>query len=225
MRDDLNHARVDAGQHRATLYVPPDVREPAPTLWFLHGASEAALGDDGEPQPRTVVERHHTPAWHALHGSPWLRDVLVVCPQLDRRRAWTADDAAWVDELFEDCVRRGYADADRQWLTGFSVGGSGVFLLADALRGRWSALWPVDPSLTATTPLPSPDTRIWLDHGRDRAHIVNDEVLDAFKAGAGLQEVTADGADGARAWRDLGTDHIATSVCAYSGAQVYDWLR
>jgi predicted peptidase len=171
-----------------------------------------------------------------------LRAFLVVCPQLEKRRPWEATDAVWVDELLAEIVaQHNGGDRSRVYLTGFSYGGEGVFILADALQNQWNwgALWAVDPALRKAmgarpaTPSPALNARVWIHHGRDhelgprtdktRQHVTSDE-LGEFLGRAGLGHPWNPVALGERRLTVMNTSHAETRNAAYSDAYVYRWL-
>ena len=106
-------------------------------------------------------------------------------------------------------------DPTRTFLTGFSFGGNGVFDLALAQPGTWSAIWAVDPT---RVPPRRPVMPIWLSFGeiaRHRKQIFID-VLDLKPAGV---DPSAPGV-----FDDTGQDHVGSARLAYQSEQIYRWL-
>jgi predicted peptidase len=232
--------------HRCLVYVPNGTAVPHPVLVFLHGAGEAALSRGPSPQSQPlgkIAERGSgSPADLVEQATPCLREFLVVCPQLERRRPWEAADAAWVDELLAAIVvQHNGGDRSRVYLTGFSYGGEGVFVLANALQDRWPwrALWAVDPALRQktgerpATPAPAPEARVWIHHGRDhepgprsaetKQHVTVDE-LGEFLGRVGLGRPWNPIALGERRLTVLNKSHAETRNAAFADEHVYRWL-
>src|SRR5438067_1129716 len=143
------HRRIET---RGLLFVPD--APPRALVCFLHGAGESAEGAGHSYERLQRLLRHGSPAALADGGSPLLAGCLVLCPQLPERRRWQAPDAKWVDLLVTGALRDHGAAPGPLLLTGFSLGGEGIFQLAAASKHRWSALWAVDPALQPGIPPP-----------------------------------------------------------------------
>jgi predicted peptidase len=207
-------------ESRSLIYVP-DTPGPHPVLCFLHGAGEAAADRDGRQQrPLTQVLLHRSPGWHAENATPFVSRFLVICPQLGRTRRWEPTDAEWVDALVSNAINDYGGDASRLALTGFSLGGEGVFQLASASRYRWPAIWAVDPALQRMPPKLAHDVRVWVHYGNDQP---GGENMPAFAKEFGLESFSGN-RSAHRIEAALQEDHVGTCVAAYAAAHVYDWL-
>jgi dienelactone hydrolase len=166
------------------------------------------------------VLEHRSPPWHASNGSAFASRFLVVAPQLEKLRPWEASDAPMIDAIVRGAIAELRGDASRVALTGFSFGGEGAFQVASASRLPWSAIWAVDPALFRIPPLPAPDVRVWVHHGRAQPGSTN---MPEFARALGL-EPWRGAPDARRILTVLDADHAATCVEAYAAAHVYDWL-
>jgi poly(3-hydroxybutyrate) depolymerase len=203
------HRRIET---RGLLYIPEtgvETGAKAPLVCFLHGAGESAEGAGHSYERLQRLLRHGSPAALAEEGSPLVAGCLVLCPQLPERRRWSAADAEWVDLLVSDAVRDHGGDPGRLLLTGFSLGGEGVFRLASASAHRWSALWAVDPALQPGTPPPPPGARVLVHHGTEQPGAEHRPAFSQVIARAGGSQVALD------------ADHTQTCRQAYSDAAAY----
>jgi predicted esterase len=187
-----------------------------PILCFLHGRGEAVAGENPDG-----IAAHGSPAWHAQTGSALTDPFLVVCPQRREIGRWDDTDAAKLHLVLDQIVSEHKGDADKVFLTGFSLGGDAVFWFASYPRGdRFQRLWAVDPALRSDTPIPPPGRPVLLHHGFAMRHLVSE-----FKEPAGLVECPGRGAlTGDRLICDLGLEHVATCRAAYGEKASYDWL-
>jgi poly(3-hydroxybutyrate) depolymerase len=137
-----------AGNRRALVYEPgsPPPEGGHPILCFLHGAGEAALDAAGRPQSIDKLLENGSPAFQAQDDASFIRDFLVICPQLEARRRWHADDAQPVVDFVAQIAGELNGNPDICHLTGFSYGGEGVFIFAAEHPDRWSSLWSVTPA-------------------------------------------------------------------------------
>jgi len=123
-----------------------------PLVLSLHGAGER--GDDPD-----LVLAHGVPK--RLSGGDTL-PFVVVAPHCPADERWSADSLA----RFLDEVERGSAiDADRIYVTGLSMGGSGTWSLAIAQPNHFAAIAPIcgrgDPTqVDVLRRLP-----VWVFHG------------------------------------------------------------
>jgi predicted peptidase len=126
-----------------------------PVILYLHGA-----GDRGNDL--NLVKRQGPP--YEAEREPDF-PFIVVSPQLPRSEdVWARYDQALI-QLMARVIRRYRADRSRLYLTGISMGGMGVWLLAKENPGFFAAAVPVagwnDPEW-------APDlahTPIWVFHG------------------------------------------------------------
>lgn len=218
---------IQKGQLRYLLYRPSAVDELPEKKWpvicFLHGIGEAAKNSDETEQSLYALLRHGTPPWHAEINSPLIQEFIVFSPQLPERRYWAKRDFEEITQIVEIIYKRLRGDRERSYLTGFSIGGKGVFDFA-AWGGKWAALWPVDDAHGRARE--SCDTqRIWLHFGSwkpipQKATAENLELAE-------VEPYRGEVSNEDRLYTDytrFGYDHAGTCVAAYSDWRVYRWL-
>ena len=120
--------------HRYQVWLPSNYAKSKkwPAILFLHGSGER--GDDGKQQ--TVVGLG--PALSKLDPP-----AIVVFPQCPANERWAG--AAWKIAIaaLDQTEHEFSIDRNRVSLTGMSMGGAGVWVLAANDPGRWSAIAPV----------------------------------------------------------------------------------
>ena len=155
----------DRGSHRYVVYLPPGYssRRKWPVVLFLHGAGER--GTDGL-RPTTVglgaVIRHRRGGFPAVV-------VFPQCENLGGRilTSWNAGspDGDRALKILADVESQYSIDPARRALTGWSMGGAGVWSLAAKSPRKWAAIVPMagggDPKIAANLN----KTRIWAFHG------------------------------------------------------------
>lgn len=127
---------------RYLLWLPPGLERANrawPLILYLHGRS--LRGDDLE-----LVKRYGIPAF--LDRGLAL-PFVVVAPQLPLPGGWEHPDR--LAKLLEEVVARYPVDRSRIYLTGFSMGADGAWLLALAHPGPFAAAVPI----SAWTPDPA----------------------------------------------------------------------
>jgi predicted peptidase len=213
---------------KALIYVPDALPkgQQHPILCFLHGAGENALDEAGNDRGIDIVANNGSPALHAAADMPFVRDFLVICPQLLRRGHWTDLHAAQVGALVDKVADERGGDRGRCHLTGFSYGGRGVFVFAHAKPGRWSSLWAVTPAVQQeATPPPARDKRVFLHFGEPDevvpAQAVRDFVAKWPPAAGGVGRVERALLSGIPPSR---ASHGHTPILAYMDPEPYAWL-
>ena len=192
----------------------PQGADPWPVLCFLHGAGEAAKNRKGEQQPIREAVTLHGPLRPG--SSPRATDrFIVVAPQNPESpnesnwHIWWFQYAEEVREIVQ-VVQNNYGGNSKQtYLTGFSLGGNGVFNIALVQRGFWAALWAVDPTTVPKEPGGSPYPPVFLSLGE----YSRKRHLDEFTQFLGEYH-----------YCDRGKDHVGTATLAYQDDQIYDWL-
>jgi predicted peptidase len=132
--------RVAGSDYRYQVYVPEGPRPAAgwPVLLFLHGSGER--GDDGLKQTQVGL-----PA--AIRADRARFPMLVVMPQARPDTRWSGTMAKMAIAALDASMREFHGDPERQLLTGLSIGGQGVWLLAAENPQRFAALAPVSSFL------------------------------------------------------------------------------
>lgn len=126
------------------VWLPPGLEKGDrkwPVVVYLHGRS--LRGDD-----TSLLLRYGLPRYLAEGRSI---PFIVVAPQVQPPGGWT--DADRVAELLDEIEARYPVDRDRVYLTGYSMGGGGVWRVALEHGDRFAAAVP----LAAHTPAPTPE--------------------------------------------------------------------
>jgi predicted peptidase len=185
----------------------PAGAQQSPLLVFLHGLNE------GPPTEVRAALTRHGPL-RAGSAAIARERFVVLAPQLPRRGDYWSLFIAEVETLVDFACAQWRVDPDRVYLTGFSLGGDGVFDLALLAPERWAALWPVDP-----THVPPRDPRLplWLSLGTAARGKTAEfaEHLRLNHSGFGA---------GSLVYHDDGLDHVDTARLAYADASIYGWL-
>lgn len=221
MTETPTHTRLFAP--RALVYRPIRADRLHPVLCFLHGSGEAATRFvDGAlvSQPLEALLAHESPPWQTQQGKAFIEDFLVVCPQLEASRRWEPTDAPWIDRIVQEAIAQGQGDPSRLILTGFSLGGEGIFQLVRASALAWKTLWAVDPAFRPNTPLPGEEVRVWVHYGYQQPG--GQYMEDFARALTLLPESEAPGAR--RIVSRLSLSHTEVCRAAYGDERVYRWL-
>lgn len=151
------------------LHVPKQytLSRPWPTIVYLHGKSQS--GSD-----RSMLRRYGLP-------KRLKEDVrfpfMVIMPQCPAGQRWTDPEAVMA------CVQKVQAkyrvDPTRLYAVGFSMGGRGVFRLADRYPGRFAALVTIAGSPIEKEYIDGGRLKgvpVWAFHGADDVEVPLDEV-------------------------------------------------
>lgn len=176
------------GQHKYVVFVPYDYspNKAWPVVLFLHGAGER--GTDGRAQtaiglgPAIKVREKTFP-------------FLAVFPQCEKVKgriltAWSAKspDGKRALKILDDVQKQFRIDKDRQVLTGWSMGGYGVWSLAAATPKRWSAVVPLAGGGDTSVVKALTDLPLWAFHGTQDGAVRPEEsrkMIAALKAAGG----------------------------------------
>lgn len=175
-------------EHKYMVFVPAAYRsdKPTPTIMFLHGAGER--GNENRMQLANGLAPF-------VQARSKTFPFLVVYPQADFGEGrildtWNGDQPGGRQALaaLEDAQKRYNVDTKRVVLTGWSMGGYGVWNLGMAEPQRWSALIPIsgggDPGKVAALK----DVPVWAFHGANDSLIKADSgraTADALKDAGG----------------------------------------
>lgn len=118
-----------------TQYLPKDFDESKeyPLVFFLHGAGERGEDLDG-------ATSHGYMKYVREEGKEY--PFICICPQCPKDKYWgcyTESLLAFLDYILETLP----VDRKRVYLTGFSMGGTGTFMLAMAATDKFAAIAPV----------------------------------------------------------------------------------
>ncbi len=189
----------------------PDKGTPAqgwPLLFFLHGY------DEGAPMEIQRALTANGPL-KAESSTRAVTEFIVAAPQLPLKGDLWYRFEEEVLEVVREVMTTFPVNRSRAYLTGFSFGGNGVFDLAGQQRGRWAALWAVDPT---RVPEEDPGCPVWLSSGA-----VSRRQESAFIAALQLQTISP-GEVPDRVYVDKGFDHVGTATDAYKDDKIYEWL-
>ena len=190
--------RDEAGEHKYVVFVPVGYRadKPSPAILFLHGAGER--GKDNRLQLTVGLAPF-------VQARARTFPFLVVFPQCEFTEgrileSWQADHPDGQQALRTlDDARKHYNFLEKKVvLTGWSMGGYGVWSLAAADPTRWSALLPLSGGGDPTRVSGLKEIPVWAFHGANDALVKAEEgrkMTDALTAAGGTATFTeiADG--------------------------------
>ena len=127
---------VDGASYRYQVYVPLDYTPDKswPVTLFLHGSGER--GEDGLAQTQAGIG-------DAIRRDRKRFPMIVVMPQAPANTRWSGARATLAMAALESAIVEFHGDRQRLYLTGMSMGGQGVWLLAAANPRKFAALAPV----------------------------------------------------------------------------------
>ncbi len=205
------------------LTLPPGYNPGGATEWpllvFLHGMGERS---NAEADPMNPVHldklRALGPPLRIEQGTTF--PFLVVAPQCSTD--WW--DGAQLEAFIEDLKTRYRVDRTRIYLTGLSMGGFGVYDLAQRQPSRYAAIAPISaaPQVDAANSAAAPllrDLPIWAFHGaNDPLYSVSalQSYLDLIRAVGGNPTVTI-------YTTSPGNAHDSW-IPAYANDALYTWL-
>ena len=207
------------------VFVPRDwtPRRSWPVILFLHGAGER--GSDGLRQTEVGFGA-------AIRFGRERFPAIVVMPQVPEERAWTEPPMPQLALGALDAATREFnGDRRRTYLTGLSMGGTGVWSLAAENPKRFAALVPIcgrvmSTGVGARSPAASsfqamaerigPAMPVWIFHGRDDDVVPVDESRQMYAALKAL-------GSGVRYTEYEGVGHGAWDP-AYAEPELMPWL-
>lgn len=188
------------------LYLPKDYgtqNKKCPLIYYLHGGM--GRGDDLEklkwyPVPKMLAQNDSLP-------------FIVLIPQCPIGESWT--DTELLIVLLDEIMSKYAVDADRVYLTGYSMGGSGVWYLAYEYPDRFAAIAPMSGIGNKFWATRLKDIPIWVFHGAQDTSISVSETIEmtqALKSEGGDIKVTIDPERG----------HRPPSVAEHK--ELFDWF-
>lgn len=142
-----------------------------PLLIALHGAGERDVTLD-------VLQTHHyfAPMYQFTSAQ---YPCIVVIPHCPPRQYWRAE---LLDTLLDTLLEAERADADRVYLTGFSMGGYGTWLTAEKYPERYAAIAPICGGGEPTAAIRLKHVPIWAFHGAKDPVVPVQETLEMVEA-------------------------------------------
>ena len=196
------------------LYVPPNFQGqtgPFPLIVFLHGYGERTKARIFEAGlPLAIARRFGT-------NKPNGHLQFVAFFPIDPTGQWQAGspEVENIMATLDHVIGRHQIDPSRIYLTGLSIGGSGVWNLAEAYPDKWAAVVPVcsftSPEVEKVKHLPA-----WIFHGaRDQeAPVERERIL--------VQQLKEAGAD--VRYTEFPNRWHAIWPEAYNPKGLYEWL-
>ncbi len=190
------------------LYLPLNYHtsgQTYPLLIFLHGRGES--GSDLE-----LLKRHGPPKLveTTMKDFPF----IVVSPQSRDGLGWSIEG---LNALLSHVLANHRVDAERVYLTGLSMGGGGVWLLAVSYPERFAAIAPVCGARIAVHAAGRvKHVPVWAFHG------ARDTIVPLALSEAMVQAVRAAGGD-ARLTVYPDAEHDSWTA-TYNNPELYSWL-
>jgi predicted peptidase len=155
------HTYRDASgnESKFIVFVPEsyDAQAPCPTILFLHGSGQT--GNDGQAQAQGGLGA-------AIRRRPQDFPFITVFPQ-SHQGSWRADsgDGQRALAILETVQRLYRVDRHRIYLTGYSMGGEGVWSLAGAHPDLFAAIIPICPGQNAQAAPKLKSVPVWCFQG------------------------------------------------------------
>jgi len=210
--------------------VDPNDSSPRPLILALHGG-----GGIGSDNTRHLVD------FSGLRAKALERNALLYLPQATTAFWHAADRPAMILEMIDLAIEERNVDADRIYITGFSMGGGGTWDIINLFPERFAAAFPISGIRPRTTMdyaalLEKP---IWAFHARDdrvvSATQSRDEI-NGFVAAANLPAITYPGLSDRTTtfsyfaernpwrYRELATGGHSIWFNVSSSEEVIDWV-
>eukprot|EP01111_Echinosteliopsis_oligospora_P004772 TRINITY_DN1784_c0_g1_i1.p1 TRINITY_DN1784_c0_g1~~TRINITY_DN1784_c0_g1_i1.p1 ORF type:complete len:680 (-),score=236.76 TRINITY_DN1784_c0_g1_i1:45-2084(-) len=184
-----------------------DVTKTWPVILFLHGMDER--GED-----LSAIKEHGIP-------KVTMKDeefgFIGICPQLPAdKEVW---DVAPLTQILDQVTEEFRVDKSRQYLTGMSMGGHGVWAMALADPSRYAAIAPICGDAHEDTHLmPSlKDLPVWAFHG------TNDPIVPFKDTVAMVDHLVATGNTSVKFTKYQGGEHDAWTE-TYDNPALYKWF-
>ena len=157
------YSRVDGSLQPYTVYVPKDYdgHAPHPLLLLLHGSG----GDQWEiPQAAANLDGHSVFAG-ALEETRIESKFLLCAPLARGPSGYLYMAEVDILQMLEEVERDYRVDVDRVYVMGWSMGGSGAFLLASRFPDRFAAMMPIAGSTDSELIANASHVPCWNFHG------------------------------------------------------------
>ena len=216
----LNKTHVDSNgnRHRYVVFVPhkkedkkEDKKSP-PLVMFLHGSGER--GDNGIDQ---IMVGLGPALWKIKRDFPF----VAVFPQCRKESNWTVDspDGQRALSILKASAKEYNTDPDRVYLTGLSMGGSGIWSMIDKHPEMFAAVVPMcaRPDPASAAKLVDARLPIWNfcgDKDREATVTANRLMSKALLKGGGKSRYTEYPGVGHNCWDN-----------AYGTPELYTWLN
>jgi predicted peptidase len=192
------------------VFIPKDYdgTKPYPIILFLHGSGETK---GGMKMPKEVG------IGPAIKKREAEFPFIVVIPQSEKR-TWQAnsDDGKRAIAILDEVEKEYKTDANRQILSGLSMGGFGTWSIAAAHPDRWAAIVPVCGGGNPKDAAAIKSIPCWCFHGdADNAVPVkrSRDMIEALKTAGGTPKYTEYEKVGHNSWDN-----------AYGTDDLYKWL-
>ncbi len=206
-----------AGKHKYVLFVPEDYtpEKKWPIVLFLHGAYER--GEDGRKQVEVGLGPY-------VKARSKTFPFLVVFPQARQRpgveikQTWSpgSPDGKLSRQILDSVEKEFNVDTKRRVLTGWSMGGYGVWQQAAADPQRYSAIVPISGGGKVELAKKLIDVPAWAFHGANDPTVKPDEtraLIAALKSAGGHPQYS----------EIADVEHFAFKV-AYDNDALYRWM-
>ena len=191
------------------IYAPAEISPSSalPVVIYLHGS--AKCGADNVKQTKVAV-----PVSFVRNISK--HPCILIAPQCDHGQAWMTRSGDSVISLLEDFHRETKAaDPKRVYLTGFSLGGYGVWHLINKRPDLFTAAVPLAGAANIKDVSHLKGVRIWIFHGRRDKSV---KVQRARDISAALTEKGI-----AHKYSELPAGHMITSK-VFNDSEIHEWL-
>jgi predicted peptidase len=184
---------VNGAEYRYVVSVPGDwiAAKTWPIVLFLHGSEER--GDDGVAQSKVGLAA-------AVRNHPDRFPAIVVMPQCRPNVDWGAPAMeAQIMAALDASAKEFNGDPQRTYLTGFSMGGYGAWLIGARHPKRFAALvvvcggieWPTPNKIAREEPYTAVASKvagipIWVFHGNADRNVFVTESREMVKLLRGL---------------------------------------
>ena len=227
---------INSNTYDYRVFVPKN-RQPnqkLPVMLFLHGSDER--GDDNEVQIKNFE--------NLIAANPQNFQFIIVLPQCRRNTFWAGEMTEQAIKALDQTVAEFGGDANRLYLSGFSLGGFGVWQTAILYPKKFAALVPMSgrvlprldknskerdkllPAQLALDESPEPykaiaekigQIPIWVFHGKD------DNIVPIGQSRKIVEALRNFGNNNVNVTEYENTGHITIDK-AFNESQLFEWL-